>query len=455
MRGRARSRPVATRVAVTRNWVHARRPARYVHSVNSELLPVCAMDLIRLSPAKRLFYAAVIGAHRAVGAWRRNAPRSGDFATMSWLDIAYWMHKSERPIRLAARGSGLDVLSRARAQSLPLPNGFVPADTVTLAAAGDLMTHAFLRGSTDVLYEAVHDEIFSADLTLANLEGVLHPERERIGSDGLERAPALHLEAAALDAVTGHRDRRYSVLSLANNHTLDHGAGGALATRRHLQSRGIAHHGVNESEADAAVPLIATANGIRVAVLSWTFGLNGEQPEADTPWLVNCAPLNDAGFTEGASHLAAQITAARRDADLVVASLHWGMEFELFPREQQQQNAHALAELGIDVILGHHPHVVQPVELYRTKRDPRRVVPIFYSLGNLTNPCSVRFMCEALVARLTAIRGVTDSGETRTYITELDPRWVCQRVDHTRRQVRLEPFQQRDPLQREAMPCPS
>ena len=97
-----------------------------------------------------------------------------------------------------------------------------------------------------------------------------------------------------------------------------------------------------------------------------------------------------------------------------------------------------LAERGVDAILGHHSHVVQPMESYRTRRDPDRVVPIYYSLGNLVNPCSAPFMCRSAVARLALAKG-TLAGATRTYVEHAALHEVDQRVDLARRVITLEP----------------
>ena len=107
----------------------------------------------------------------------------------------------------------------------------------------------------------------------------------------------------------------------------------------------------------------------------------------------------------------------RAGVDFVIAQLHWGMEYELYPRPEQVELAHHLADLGVDAIVGHHPHVLQPVEHYRTRRDPDRVVPVFYSLGNLTNPFSAPYLCRSGVARIELARG-TAGGRKRAHLRE-------------------------------------
>lgn len=97
--------------------------------------------------------------------------------------------------------------------------------------------------------------------------------------------------------------------------------------------------------------------------------------------------------------LTRQIEHARgAGVDFLVGSPPLGLEHELYPIPEQLELAHHLAELGVDAVLGHHPHVLQPMELYRTRRDPRRLVPIYYSLGNLINPFTAPDSCRSGVA---------------------------------------------------------
>ena len=99
--------------------------------------------------------------------------------------------------------------------------------------------------------------------------------------------------------------------------------------------------------------------------------------------------------------------------------------------------AHHLAELGADAIIGHHPHVVQPMELFRIRRDPVRLVPIYYSLGNLISPFSVLHACTSHVARITLARGAVEGGSPRVYVRSADVVTVRQVADHARRQIRI------------------
>lgn len=162
-----------------------------MHVRTAVTLPHVASELLGLRLAERAFYRTVVAAHRAVGAWRRNAPRSGDLATMRWIDVAYWIHKTSRPIDLPERGGELDGLERLAPRALELPAGFVPEETLTLALAGDLMMHAFLGASENLVYEEMADAMFAADLSLANLEAVFVPSARGAPPRDRELAPKL------------------------------------------------------------------------------------------------------------------------------------------------------------------------------------------------------------------------------------------------------------------------
>jgi poly-gamma-glutamate synthesis protein (capsule biosynthesis protein) len=115
-----------------------------------------------------------------------------------------------------------------------------------------------------------------------------------------------------------------------------------------------------------------------------------------------------------------QIAACRKmGCDLVFVALHWGLEFEFFPHPHQRMWAHRFAEVGADMVIGHHPHVIQGVEIHRVPGDPERQVPILYSLGNLTPVLSHPATTLSMVARLRLVQGRL-LGRARTVIAGLD-----------------------------------
>jgi poly-gamma-glutamate synthesis protein (capsule biosynthesis protein) len=131
-------------------------------------------------------------------------------------------------------------------------------------------------------------------------------------------------------------------------------------------------------------PVITEANGIKVGWLGMTRWLNGNRnPDKDDQPHVNFFPYpGEAGGAPGAdeAQVLEAVKAARAQCDFLVVSIHWGIEYAPAPRPEDVDVAHKMLEAGASVIVGHHPHVLQPVETYTTQ-DGRNTV-IFYSLGN-------------------------------------------------------------------------
>ncbi|MFW6328499.1 MAG: CapA family protein [Alkalispirochaetaceae bacterium] len=396
-------------------------------------------EFVQLPRGKAILYATALKLLEWSRAWRYPIAASGDYEEMGFRDILYWIHKTEHHITRPQRGSQLASYFPEH-QALPrrFPEDFEVEAELSIAAVGDLMDHEYLNHSAR-LYREIGETLFGADISMANLEAVVLDEPSEAPQFDGRSAPRLRIGRETLDVLTSHAGRRYDFLSVACNHTLDFGTEGIDHTREALESRGIAYHGTNASAEEAGRAALLTRRGISVAIISHTFGLNGWRPPPDRPWAVNRTRLNESPEGIDLSLMRQQIADARRGgADFVIAQLHWGMEFEHYPRVEQIELAHTIAEAGVDAILGHHPHVLQPWELYRTRRDPERLVPIFYSLGNLTNPFRDPRLCRSLLGRMTLSKGRRRDGSVSTYVTRLQSDLVEQSVDVDERRVSLE-----------------
>lgn len=407
----------------------------------SRRLPRTAKDVVRLKPREWLVYNGLIQLCRLTGWWRYPVPASGDLETMTFLDKVYWVYKAVHPIRHPARGSGLDQhFERQKRHNWRLPDGFDANTEISISAAGDLMTHEYLATSGDALYADIADLLFDADVSMANLECTINSQgTERIAIN-TNSGPPLSLDEVMFQRVKGHRGRKFTFLATACNHSLDFGPDGVDSTIRLLRSEGIAFNGVNASEEDASTATIVDAKGVRIGLFAFTFGLNAWRPPADRPRIVNRTNLNGRPDEVDLKSIEALLEHCRTaGVDFVIAHLHWGMEHELFPRPEQIETAHALAELGVDAIVGHHPHVAQPVEFYMTRRDPDRVVPIYYSLGNLVNPFTAAHVCMSRVAQLKLAKGTARDGSARTYVKHASYADVVQSTDERAKTIRLSP----------------
>lgn len=357
----------------------------------------------------------------AVEAGRWREPEDIELNPRNPLSLAYWLYKSWNPIVRGMPGFGieerLEPFRRTRFDLMP--PGFAVECERTLSASGDLMCTKGLDGAKDRFYEEVADRVFDVDIAFANLESTLTTGAIAPTTFTADETPSINLTPAQYEAVVSHRGRHFDVLQLSNNHILDCGEEGIRTTLARLDADGIQQVGVNPAEADAAKPRILELAGLRIGWIAHTFSVNFKPFPEGKRWIVNMTPMHLVPDAD-VSGIEAEIRACREaGCDLVFVSLHWGLEFEFYPHPDQLGWAHRFADAGADAVFGHHPHVPQPVEIYRPSADPARAVPILYSLGNLTSVVSHPSNVVSLVARLRLGTG-TLGGQRRTLVTGLE-----------------------------------
>ncbi|MDG4650333.1 CapA family protein [Roseibacterium sp. SDUM158017] len=383
-------------------------------------LPAAPSDVLQLSSPLLLRVLDIVTAFiRRARVWRR--PRRGSAAAieeMSLLDNLYWVFKSAHPVALPPRD--LDIardLDRDLPRIMP-PGGLEVESSVTLAAAGDILRSRGIDQSANILYERVQDLLFDKDISFANFESPVttQPLVEEIIDD--LGPPVECCDATQFDILKGHRGRVFDILNTANNHFFDMGLEGVTTTAETLAREGIVNLGANATPDEHGTAKVLARNGIRVGFVSDCFGLNGHRLPPAEAYRVHLSALSSKAGPPDTALLRRQIDDCRRkDCDFIVASIHWGHEFEFFPRRQQVEAARALVEYGADAIIGHHPHVIQPMEVYRPARDPRRPAVIAYSLGSLTWGFAAPHIALSAILNLRLVKGVLD-GETVTCIAE-------------------------------------
>lgn len=283
-------------------------------------------------------------------------------------------------------------------------DGFTETAAVTLSAAGDLLTTGLLTPeNTKRLWGDVEEFYAAADLRFANLETPLVPGRPAgflgniFTTANLNNTPEMFA-----NIVNGGKGPNF--LSTGNNHALDQGEDGLLATIDFLDSQDCGHAGTAKSpRARDDFPMLEI-NGIKIAMLAYTYAVNGKEPSEEKSYLVNYIRLNVEGTD--ISMIREHVRLAReRGADVVVVSLHWGMEYESFPLQLGVDMGHRIMECGVDVILGNHAHTIQPAERYRFT-DPfsgeAKEGLILYALGDLM-PC-LSYDMNSLLGNLAKIR---------------------------------------------------
>jgi len=242
----------------------------------------------------------------------------------------------------------------------------------TMALTGDILAHVDVNkqawkygGRTTYDYRPMFADIQplieGADLAICHLEGPIAPAGTRITGQPVFGSPAPIVASIA--------DVGYDRCSLASNHSLDRGTKGVTATLDAFDASGLGASGTARTAEEAVEPIIEV-NGVRVVHLAYSYEFNGRRrgPKGETWWanLINPDRI-----------LADAADARTRGAEVVVVSLHWGTEYRSKPTTTQRRLANTLTASGlVDLIVGHHAHVLQPIEQVNGKW-------VLYGLGNI------------------------------------------------------------------------
>lgn len=309
----------------------------------------------------------------------------------------------------------------------------------TIAAVGDVLLHNGVQKCAaanatpincdgyDELYRHVSQYLAAADLTFANLE-VPITETAPNGTGGFTfNGPPASVHALTRAGV--------DVVSFANNHVYDQGRRGFVESMRHLDALGMPFAGAGMTRDLAWQPVVfeigeATEHGATMTVALFAF------TELLNTWERDEAP-------DGEPHVAIfdvkraekAVRAAAKKYDAVIVSAHWGAEYKSKPGKYQVDKAHRMIAAGAIAVLGHHPHVLQPIEMYRPRAWDREGV-IAYSLGNFISNQGAQFSPafdngmgprrEGMLLRIELVRRDYGGGITRVEVEGVDalPLWT-------------------------------
>ncbi len=254
--------------------------------------------------------------------------------------------------------------------------GFTREETeVSFVVFGDNLIHEPIyryglnqEGSFGFLYENIRDVIAQSDVAVINQETPFTDNPALYGGYPRFGTPVQVGQALA--------DVGFDVVTCATNHILDRGAAGVEYTRAFLEDQGVICLGIQAGEEKDDTPCtVIKRNGIRVAMLNYTFGTNGIQPPREHPCMVHL--LEDEEKVRG------DIEKAGAEADFVIVFAHWGTEYAEQADEYQKKWAQLFLESGVDVVVGTHPHVLQPCEVLRDEQGHEMLV--YYSIGNFVS----------------------------------------------------------------------
>ncbi|MEG4395170.1 CapA family protein [Microcoleus sp. BROC3] len=289
-----------------------------------------------------------------------------------------------------------------------------------LIAVGDIMMHSTQTRSGydakkktynfDSFFAPVKSILSTGDWVIGNLETPLAGE----DAGGYTGYPLFNAPAQLADAA---KKAGFNILTTANNHALDRGEKGVIRTIANLSDRKIASTGTARSAAEASRILISTKNNISLAILAYTYGTNGIPIPQGKDYLVSLIDEKK---------IVKDIAKARtKGADVIAISLHFGDEYQRQPNAQQKQLVQNLLKAGADIILGSHPHVVQPYKIFKFpgKNGKTRKAVAIYSMGNFISGQTKNYTDLGVIFQVNFRKKITEKTTEITGITPI-PTWV-------------------------------
>ena len=337
--------------------------------------------------------------------------------------------------------------------TLPDPEHVV--STATIVSTGDLLMHepvyqsCWVNGefNFESIFRYITEDVTAADYAVANLETTLAGTDNGYQYDGY---PNFNCPDAIVD---GAKEAGFDMLLNANNHSYDTSSVGAHRTISVIRDRGLETLGFVDT-AEEKRYVVKEINGINIGMICYTYetdnradtvALNGLPLKAADRDLVNAFDYNalDTFYSELSGHLDSM---AADGAEATILYIHWGEEYQLQANANQKKIAQKLCDLGIDVIIGGHPHVVQPMELLESTVDPDHKTVCLYSMGN-----AVSNQRQGNLERITTAHtedgvlfSVTFSkysdGTVYLESTDLLPVWVYRRSDATGNEYNMLPL---------------
>ena len=269
--------------------------------------------------------------------------------------------------------------------------------TFTMTALGDTLCHntqywdAYNSATNEYDFSYVYEDIVkyteSSDITIGSLETTFA---------GAERGYSNYPTFNTPDSLaTALKNIGVDVISQAGNHALDYGYSGLCRTIDVLDNAGISHLGTYKTKEDQEQLLIKNVKGVNIAFINYTYGTNGIPLPSDKPYCVN---LIDKDLIKKQIELAKSL-----NVDIIVACMHWGTEYRTTANSEQEELADFLFQNGVDIILGNHPHVLEPMEkrTITLEDGTEKEVFVVYALGNFTADQRAEITRDSAILNLT------------------------------------------------------
>lgn len=290
-------------------------------------------------------------------------------------------------------------------------------ERIQMVSVGDIMCHSpqfksvYSNGNYDFTswFESIKEYIENGDIAIANLETTFSGAEKKYSGYPCFNTPK---ELGIALKETG-----FDILSTANNHSLDRGNYGIVNTLNELDKIGLQHTGTYRNKEDRYEILIKDVKGIKIAFMSYTYGTNGISMPKKNPNAVNI--INKEKMLKDIER------ARQQEVDLIVFSLHFGQEYQRRQNKNQEKLVEYLFVNGVDIVLGSHPHVIQPLdfkEIERTNGEKKNCFAI-YSQGNFISNQRKRYTDSGLIT-LIDIEKNFKTNETKILDFSFIPTWV-------------------------------
>ncbi|RJX24659.1 MAG: CapA family protein [Dethiobacter sp.] len=287
--------------------------------------------------------------------------------------------------------------------------------SIVLAVVGDIMVHspqltsAYLENEGAYHFKDCFSYITSylhkADFAAGNLETTIAGREFGYSGYPFFNSPP--------ELITALRESGFHLLFTANNHSMDRGEKGVINTINYLEEECSGFVGTARNQEERERGFMLSQNGIKVAFFAYTYGTNGIPLPSGKEYLVS---LIDEQLIEEDIIRAKQI----QEADLVVVALHWGEEYQRLPSSYQKELARKLVDMGADIIIGGHPHVIQPAEIIKTEKGEGLCL---YSLGNFISNQRWRYSDSGVIVYL-KLQLNPALNTSQVTLLEIIPTWV-------------------------------
>ncbi len=280
-------------------------------------------------------------------------------------------------------------------EDVPLPqkNEEEEVKNITIASVGDIMMHeAQIKAGSlgnesydfSAMFKSIKPYIEKADFAIGNLETTLAGKEKKYTGYPMFNSPEI--------LAKNIKDAGFDMVTTANNHSLDRGFYGVVKTIENLDKAGLLHVGTYKSREDSEAIFVEDIKGVKVAFLVYTYGTNG----------ITIAEKFAVNLIDRSKIFEDVKKAKALNSDMIVASMHFGIEYKTTQNKTQEDLVDFLFKNGVDVVLGSHPHVLQPVEM-KTVKDLYGVEKerfVIYSQGNIVANMPERYKNSGVILNI-------------------------------------------------------